>query len=215
MGHFVILLTLYRFAHKPEPRYALPMTKTPPILSSLCAQLLVATPQMTDSRFHRSVIYMCQHDADSAMGLIINQRLEDLHFGDLAAKLELGTPRDNAGRPIYTGGPVEPRRGYILHSQDQTMPDTVSISEDVALSLHIDMLKDIASGLGPERVKIMLGYTSWSAGQLEDEMRQNMWFHIPASADLIFAESIENIWAMSFDLAGLNAGSLSPQTGSA
>lgn len=190
-----------------------------PIVSNLCGQLLVATPQMSDDRFHRAVIYMCQHDSESAMGLIINQQMEDVTFDDLVEKLELDTIHhteiQTEARPIFLGGPVEPRRGYILHSQDQMMPDSISVSEDVGLSLHIDMLQDIASGLGPMQAKIMLGYTGWSAGQLEAEMRENMWFHLPAMPDLIFTEDCRHMWELSLQLAGVNAGSLSPMAGNA
>ena len=186
-----------------------------PIVSNLCGQLLVATPQMSDDRFHRAVIYMCQHDSDSAMGLIINQQMDDVTFDDLVEKLELETMRPTEARPVFQGGPVEPRRGYILHSQDQMMPDSIAISEEIGLSLHVDMLQDIAHGLGPLQAKIMLGYTGWSAGQLEAEMRENMWFHLPAITDLIFTEDCSHMWELSLQLAGVNAGSLSPMAGNA
>ena len=191
------------------------MTKTPPIYTSLRGQLLVATPQMDYGQFQQSVIYICQHDGESTMGLIINQQIDDLNFGDLAEKLEIGTPRDAADMPLYIGGPVERSRGYILHSQEQMMPDSIAVSDDIALSLHLDILQDIAQGIGPSHAKIIIGYAGWSAGQLENELRENMWFHIPATPQMVFSEDSSTLWDMAFKLAGLDAGALSPQTGRA
>ena len=190
-------------------------TKTTPIYSSLAGHLLVAAPHMDDERFSRSVIFMCQHDADGAMGLIINQPMISLNFSDLTKSLEMGSPRDNPDRPVYTGGPVEPKRGFILHSHDQMMPDTIAISDDIALSVQKDKLLDIAQGLGPKHIKIMLGCTGWSAGQLEDEMREGIWFHMPASDTLLFDEAVDHLWDTTFKRAGLNAGALSSQSGTA
>lgn len=149
------------------------------------------------------------------MGLIVNQPMDSLDFGGLTKSLDMGAPRTFPERPIYTGGPVEPKRGYILHSQDQMMPDSISINDRVALSLQVDMLNDIAQGLGPNQLKIMLGYTGWSAGQLEDEMREGMWFHLPASETLLFNDKTDQLWESTFRIAGFNAGTLSAQSGSA
>ena len=191
------------------------MTSSPPIYSSLIGQLLIATPHMDDSQFQQAVIFICQHDNDSAMGLVINRPIDELTFGDLAHTLKLGTPRDASEQSLFSGGPVEAKRGYILHSQEQMMPETITISDDIALSLQMDVLRDIAQGIGPAQSKIMLGYAGWGAGQLEDEMRENMWFHIPASTDLVFSDTPETLWATCFKIAGLDAGSLSPQAGHA
>lgn len=190
-------------------------TSTPPIYSSLIGHFLVAAPHMNDSRFNQAVIYICEHDEDGAMGLIVNKTIKSLNFGELTKSLEIGAPRNYPERPVYKGGPVEPKRGYILHSQDQMMPDTIPITDVVALSLQVDMLADIALGLGPNQLKIMLGYTGWSAGQLEDEMREGMWFHLPASETLLFDEAEDTLWEAAFRLAGFDAGALSAQSGSA
>lgn len=191
------------------------MTTSPPIYTSLVGQLLIATPQMDDGQFQQAVIYICQHDSEGAMGLIINRPINELTFGDLTEKLDIGAPRDAADMLLFSGGPVEAKRGYILHSQDQMMPETIALSDDIALSLHLDMLRDIAQGLGPTQAKIMLGYAGWGAGQLEDELRDNMWFHIPATPELVFSETPHTLWNLGFKSAGLNAGSLSSQAGRA
>ena len=192
-----------------------PSTKQPAIFSSLVGHFLVAAPHMNDERFFQTVIYMCQHDAEGAMGLIVNKPMEGLNFAALSTSLDIGAPRNDPERPIFTGGPVESKRGYILHSQDQMMPETISITETVALSLQIDMLNDIALGLGPTQLKIMLGYTGWDSGQLENEMREGIWFHLPAQDALLFDAQTDHLWESVFQLAGFDAGALSAQSGNA
>jgi len=182
---------------------------------NLAGHLLVATPQMTDPRFRHKAIFMCQHDENSAMGLIINQPSDDITIAMLSDQLNLDHPRFAPETPVYIGGPVEPKRGYILHTDDQMMPQSVSVSDNICLSMHVDMITEIVRGLGPVHAKIMLGYAGWSAGQLEDEMKQNMWFHFPATSKTLFSTDDHDIWEQCFTLMGINAGSLSPQSGSA
>ena len=182
---------------------------------TLSGQLLVATPQMNDARFQRKALLICQHDKKAAMGFIINQPSESVTFGNLAEQLKLNSSFANEHQPIYVGGPVEPQRGYVLHTDDQTMPGTVTVKDNICLSMHVDMVTEITRGMGPQSAKIVLGYASWEAGQLEKEMRESMWFHLPATTDMIFSTEHDLIWERSFAQMGMNAGSLSPQSGSA
>ena len=186
-----------------------------PLSDSLAGHLLVATPQMTDPRFRRAVIFVCQHDTEAAMGLLINQPNSDLSFKKLAEHLNLNKTCIDAKEPVYTGGPVEPQRGYILHTDDQMLPETIPIANGICLSLHVDMISEITRGLGPSFAKVMLGYAGWSAGQLEDEMRQNMWVHLPATADIIFKTDTDKLWDISFARIGLNPATLSSTSGTA
>ena len=140
-------------------------TISSPTSDSLAGHLLVATPQMTDPRFKRAVIFICQHDTKAAMGLVINKPNTDLSFKKLAEHLNLDKSCLDSEEPVYTGGPVEPQRGYILHTDDQMLPETIPIANGICLSLHVDMVSEISRGLGPSFAKVMLGYAGWSAGQ--------------------------------------------------
>lgn len=182
---------------------------------SLAGHLLVATPQMTDPRFRRAVIFICQHNTEAAMGLVINQPNTDLSFKKLAEHLNLNQPCLDTEDPVYTGGPVEPQRGYILHTDDQMLPETIPIANGICLSLHVDMISEITRGLGPSFARVMLGYAGWAAGQLEDEMRENMWVHLPATKDILFKTDTDDLWDKSFASIGLNPATLSSTSGTA
>lgn len=167
--------------------------------SYLDGQLLVAMPLMSDRRFARSVIYLCAHSEDGAMGLIINQRAPNIGFPDLLSRLGIVPPNsrtdisaDIQGMPVHVGGPVETGRGFVLHSSDYFVSDsTLPIDSGISLTATIDILKAIASGDGPDRAILALGYSGWSAGQLESEIQSNGWLHCPADADLIFDADLD------------------------
>jgi putative transcriptional regulator len=169
-------------------------------LTYLDGQLLIAMPVMSDKRFARSVIYICAHSEDGAMGLIINQRASHINFPDLLDRLgivtssaEDGVSDDILSRSIHVGGPVETGRGFVLHSADYFSDgSTLSIEGGVCLTATIDILKAIASGSGPDRSLLALGYAGWSPGQLEREIHANGWLNCPADADLIFDGDLEN-----------------------
>ena len=186
-----------------------------PLNDSLTGHLLVATPQMTDPRFRRAVIFICQHDTEAAMGLVINQPNTNLSFKKLVEHLNLNQSCLDTEGPVYTGGPVEPQRGYILHTDDQMLPETIPIANGICLSLHVDIISEITRGLGPSFVRVMLGYAGWSAGQLEDEMRENMWVHLPATKDILFKTDTDDLWDKSFARIGLNPATLSSTSGTA
>ena len=163
---------------------------------NLEGQLLIAMPGMPDSRFARSVVYMCSHSQEGAMGLIINKLADDLRFGDLLKQVKLFDDDetiefngDDADRPVHTGGPVETSRGFVLHSPDyQTPSATITITDGICLTATTGILKAIATGNGPEYAMLALGYSGWGPGQLESELGANGWLNCPADPDLVFAE---------------------------
>lgn len=175
-------------------------------------QLLIAMPVMSDRRFARSVIYICAHSEDGAMGLIINQRASHINFPDLLERLGIvpsgaddGISDDILSRSIHVGGPVETGRGFVLHSADYFSDgSTLSIEKGVCLTATIDILKAIASGEGPDRSILALGYAGWSPGQLEREIHANGWLNCPADADLIFDTDVENKYQRAMAKIGID-----------
>src|ERR687897_357366 len=142
--------------------------------SSLAGQLLVAMPQMADPRFARSVVYLCAHSADGAMGLVVNRLIDSLTFQNLLE--QIGVEQDGSAArdmPIHFGGPVESSRGFVLHSTDYVQDSTLVIEDEIALTATIDVLKAIARGNGPRRRVLALGYAGWAAGQLDAEIQAN------------------------------------------
>ena len=164
-------------------------------------QLLIAMPRMNDKRFARSVIYLCAHSEEGAMGLIINQRASNISAPDLLERLGIETRTGKAkdeisnellGLSIQVGGPVEMGRGFVLHSADYFVKDsTLLVESEICLTATIDILKAIANGKGPNRALLALGYSGWSPGQLESEIQANGWLHCPADMDLIFDDDLE------------------------
>lgn len=165
----------------------------------LDGQLLIAMPAMTDKRFARSVIYMCLHNADGAMGLIINQRAANVSFANLLR--ELGVLEDGGQDEIparvldlnvLIGGPVETRNGFVLHSPDYSASEsTLEIDAKVRLTNTVDILKAIARGRGPDRALVALGYAGWAPGQLEGEIQANGWLSCAADPDIVFDTDLE------------------------
>jgi putative transcriptional regulator len=167
--------------------------------SYLDGQLLLAMPGMADKRFQRSVIYLCTHSSDGAMGLIVNQRASHISFTGLLKQLGIvGDDADEIVPPdllrmnVHVGGPVSSERGFVLHSADYFAEDsTLEINESVCLTATIDILKAMAGGKGPEQAILALGYAGWAPGQLESEIQANGWLHCPADRDLIFGPDLE------------------------
>jgi len=191
--------------------------------STLKGQLLVAMPLMTDRRFARSVIYVCAHSDEGAMGLIINYRANHISFPDLLERLgipprgaEDGISNDILERQVHVGGPVETGRGFVLHSSDYFATEsTLQIDGDVSLTASIDILKAIASGEGPHRAMLALGYAGWSAGQLENEIQANGWLHCPADLDLVFDPELESKYTRALAKIGIDPSHLVSDAGHA
>jgi len=181
----------------------------------LTGQLLIAMPQMADPRFAQTVIYMCAHSNDGAMGLVINRQIDSISFPGLLKQLEIDAPRANDQIRIMFGGPVETGRGFVLHSPDYVQESTLMIEGDLGLTATMDILKDIASGSGPKRSLLALGYAGWAPGQLDHEIQANGWLHAPASADLIFNDDIDSKWDRALATLGINSALLSGEAGHA
>ena len=191
--------------------------------SFLDGQMLIAMPSMQDPRFLRSVIYICAHSDDGAMGLIINQQAPNIDFVELLNQLNITSDKDAIHLPSslqditdHVGGPVESGRGFVLHSSDYYSEDsTLPIDDGVCLTATVDILRAIASGEGPTRALLALGYAGWGPGQLESEFQANGWLHCPADTDLLFDGAIEQKYERALQTIGIDAGHLVGQSGHA
>lgn len=184
-------------------------------ISSLKNYFLLALPGLNDPNFAESVVYICEHNADGAMGLIINQQL-DIPVKAIFDQLELSYLDECGNSLIYDGGPVQRDRGFILHSSvEQQWESTVAIGEDISLTASKDILTDIALGKGPTNALITLGYSSWEAGQLEQELTQNSWLTIPADSAIIFHTDCAKRAGAAASTIGLDLAMLSHDAGHA
>lgn len=186
----------------------------------LDGQFLIAMPLMTDRRFARSVIYLCAHSSQGAMGLIVNQRASHINFSQLLGQLSISSEDSAAGPPIdidvHVGGPVETGRGFVLHSSDYFAADsTLAIDEDVSLTATVDILKAIAGGRGPDRAILALGYAGWRPGQLESEIQANGWLHCPSDLDLLFDRDLDQKYDRALSKIGIDLSHLVSDAGHA
>ncbi len=179
----------------------------------LIGQFLIAMPSMGDPRFERTVIYMCAHSDEGAMGLVINKSLESLSFTDLLE--QLGVEDSEADMPILSGGPVETGRGFVLHTADYDREGSLTVSEDIRLTATIDVLKAIAVGDGPRKRLLALGYAGWAPGQIEDEIQDNGWLTAPADDAILFDDALDSKWSRAIAKLGVDASMLSSFAGRA
>ena len=182
----------------------------------LTGKLLIAMPGMGDPRFEHSVVFMCAHSDEGAMGLIVNKPAEEVVLRDVLDQLEI-SPENAAGNmPVHFGGPVEVARGFVLHSPDYTSRlQTLDIAGKFAMSATVDILEDIAKGEGPRKSMIMLGYSGWGPGQLEGEIGQNGWLTSDADPDLVFEVSDTSKWLKALERLGVDPLGLSATAGHA
>jgi len=184
-------------------------------------QFLIAMPGMKDDRFARTVIYICAHSEEGAMGLIINQ-VQDLRFPDLLVQLGILDEREAIKLPQPTrdfivrhGGPVDRSRGFVLHSDDYVVESSMPVSEEVCLTATVDILRAISSGRGPRRALMTLGYAGWGAGQLENEIAENGWLTCPATPDMLFDSDIDRKYDRILAAIGIDITHLSHVAGHA
>ncbi len=194
----------------------------PPPPTSLEGQFLIAMPSLREGPFARSVVYMCAHREDGAMGLIINQRADEIDFAQLLAQLgivpepAIRLPLQARAVRVVQGGPVETGRGFVLHSADYGATDsTVKIADDVCLTATIDILRAIAKGTGPAHAVLALGYAGWSSGQLESEILANGWLTCRADPELIFGADDGSKYDRALATLGVHPGMLSSDAGHA
>jgi len=189
----------------------------------LDGQMLIAMPSMGDERFARSVIYICAHSTEGAMGIVVNQPAAHISFPDLLVQLEVVPAADLIQLPsgtravkVLKGGPVDTQRGFVLHSSDFFIENsTLPIDEGICLTATLDILKAIASGDGPASAVLALGYAGWAPGQLETEIHQNGWLHCAADLELIFGADTESKYALALKKIGIEVGMLSSEAGHA
>lgn len=184
-------------------------------LSYLNNQFLVAMPQLECSEFSNSLVYIISHNAEGAMGIIVN-REKPFHLADILEQLRPDTlfPVQNLMTPIYHGGPIDTERGFVLHSKDETFQNTVDLP-DIQLTSSQDVLIDIAEKKGPENYLIALGYAGWGAGQLEQEILDNAWLTCPFRSDIIFKVSPALRVDAALQQLGVSFSSISRQAGHA
>lgn len=160
----------------------------------LGGQILIAMPSLRDPNFARSVICLCAHSPEGAMGIVLNQPIEALSFDELLKQLELEPVPPQRRIRLHQGGPVEGGRGFVLHTTDWSSDGSLHVSGEVALTASVDILKAIAGGGGPRLGLLALGYASWGPGQLEDEIQANSWLSVPADEGLLFDEDAADKW---------------------
>lgn len=189
----------------------------------LDGQMLIAMPSMSDERFARSVIYLCAHSSEGAMGIVVNQPVADVDFPDLLVQLNVIPEDERIQLPVQAeavkilkGGPVETGRGFVLHSADYFIENsTLPIDEGVCLTATLDILKAIARGEGPASAVLALGYAGWAPGQLEREIQDNGWLHCSADSELIFGIDVETKYDKALRKIGIDPAKLSSQAGHA
>jgi putative transcriptional regulator len=184
--------------------------------SFLEGKLLIALPGMPDPRFEKSVIFICAHSGEGAMGLIINKPVEGLSFREMMERLKINVTPDTPDTPILFGGPVQTGRGFVLHSGEfESKDSTMPVTEEISLTATLDILRAISNGKGPERSLFALGYAGWDSGQIEDEIRANGWVHCDADNTIIFDEALDGKWSRALKKLGIDMSGLSAHTGRA
>ncbi|MBI2717759.1 MAG: YqgE/AlgH family protein [Rhizobiales bacterium] len=187
----------------------------------LDGQMLIAMPGMSDPRFDHSLIYLCVHSEGGAMGIIVNKLAPMMTFADLVSRLDI-TPgiaaaegaEDVFGMPVQFGGPVEPGRGFVLHTSDYFSPESsLPVSERVALTATLDILRAMATGQGPHRALLALGYSGWAPGQLESEIQRNGWLNCEADEELLFGASQDEKYERALRKIGVDPAMLSSDAG--
>lgn len=178
-------------------------------------KLLLAMPGMTDPRFERSVIYICSHSDEGAMGLVINHPIPNLTFGNLLEQLDIEDDGLAPQIPVHAGGPVDTGRGFVLHSPDFVEDTSVKLGGDVALTATVDILKALAGQGGPKQRIVILGYAGWGPGQLDDEIGQNAWLSTDPTGDVLFDTPDDQKWPRAMASLGVDIAMLSSEAGHA
>ena len=176
-----------------------------------------ATVIHVDPRFTRTVIYVCAHNEEGAMGIVVNRLIGSISFQDLMEQLELDPDRIPEARmpSIHFGGPVETGRGFVLHTTDYLVPDSMQLSESLALTATVDILRDISEGAGPDRRLLALGYAGWGPGQLDDELQDNAWLSVDSDPEILFDKVLDDKWDRALAKIGISPSLLSTEAGHA
>ncbi len=184
--------------------------------TDLTGKLLIAAPAMSDPRFVGTVIFLCAYSSDGAMGLIINRPTPEIPLDNLLDQLDIKTGPDKRDIRVHFGGPVETGRGFVLHSNDYQAADaTLKVNDALSMTASLDILQSMAQGGGPAHARLMLGYSGWGPGQLENEIVDNGWLIADAPPDLVFQSDTGGIWEAALAHLGINPISLSSRGGTA
>ena len=182
----------------------------------LDGQILIAMPGMQDPRFAKTLVYLCAHSSDGAMGLIVNKRAESLKLKDLFGKLGIPIGSVMGKIPVHYGGPVETGRGFVLHSSDYHSDDaTLQVDDETSMTATLDILHAMAMNKGPDKAIVALGYAGWAPGQLEAELQHNGWLACPADSELLFSEDEDSKWDRALAKLGIHPAMLSSTGGRA
>ena len=183
--------------------------------TTLTNQLLIAMPGMADPNFNSTVTLICEHNDDGALGIIINRPLNLKLSGLFEQLLVEDADPDVAGSPVMAGGPVGTERGFVLHGKDSSFENTLPVSDDIKLTLSRDVIDAMASGNGPSKALVAVGYAGWEPGQLEQEMLSNAWLTVDATSELVFDTPFEQRWDSAARMLGIDIASISPDAGHA
>jgi putative transcriptional regulator len=178
-------------------------------------QLLIAMPTMGDARFERTVIFLCAHSAQGAMGLVVNKLANQITFRELLDQLSVDAPAVQRDIRVHFGGPVETGRGFVLHSADYQQDSTLLVGQQVGLTATVDILRAIADGAGPRLGLLALGYAGWAPGQLDSEIQANGWLNAPADLEILFDGELETKWERALHKVGVDVSFLSSDAGHA
>jgi len=181
----------------------------------LAGQVLIATPGMQDPRFAQSVVFVCAHSSEGAMGLIVNKPLEGMSFEELLKQLGVEPVPPNRRIRLHVGGPVEGGRGFVLHTNDYVLDGSLKVDGGVALTASVDILKEIAKGGGPRLSFLALGYAGWGPGQLDAEILENAWLSVPADEGMLFGDGLSGKWLGAYAKIGVDPLLLSGRAGRA
>ena len=185
-------------------------------MDDLTGKLLVAMPGMTDPRFERSVVFLCEHSEGGAMGLIVNKPTPEIDMSELLSQLGIESTLGADTLKVHFGGPVDHGRGFVLHSPDyEANTSTLKVTEGVGMTATLDILEDIASGKGPKKAILALGYAGWGPGQLESEFQANGWLVGDAEPEIVFLDDSAAKWTAALKAMGVDAVALSPDAGHA
>jgi putative transcriptional regulator len=182
---------------------------------NLTGKLLISMPSLEDERFYKTVIYMCAHSTEGAMGIIINKKIDYDLYPDLLEQLGIDKPLGGKKLYIRYGGPVESGRGFVLHSDEVIQKETLSIEKGVALTSTSEFFEDLSNGKGPKNSILALGYAGWGPGQIEKEILSNSWMTLSADSTFLFDEEVTNKWNKAYGLLGVDPNKLSQYSGRA
>lgn len=191
------------------------MTTTLSTSGYLVGKCLVAMPALEDSNFHRTVVYVCAHTAEGAMGLVVNRTIDQLSFDDILEQMNITPSVATDQIRVHFGGPVEAARGFVLHTADYRDEGTLPVDSNISLTATAEVLKDIASGQGPRQSLMVLGYAGWGSGQLDTELKENAWLICQPDEDILFGTATRDKWMLAMDRMGIDMSRLVDTAGHA